>query len=73
MLYSFSANMFPLVMGSPLENREYSQVKSAMNLTFMRIYEASHMAPMDQHDSSLDFFTRWLGGEWVMQSWVQLI
>lgn len=63
-----AADMFPLVMGSSHEGREYGQVKSAMNLTFMRIYGAGHMTPMDQPDKSLDFLTRWLGGEWITQS-----
>jgi cathepsin A (carboxypeptidase C) len=63
-----AADFLPLVMGSSHEGREYGQVKSAMNLTFMRIYEAGHMTPMDQPDKSLDFLNRWLGGEWVTQS-----
>ncbi|KFH46683.1 Carboxypeptidase Y A-like protein [Hapsidospora chrysogenum ATCC 11550] len=42
----------------------YGFVKSSGNLTFMRIYEAGHMVPMDQPDASIDFFNRWLGGEW---------
>ncbi|KAL6900429.1 carboxypeptidase Y precursor [Trichoderma evansii] len=63
-----AADVFPLVIGSSHESREYGQVKSAMNLTFMRINEAGHMTPMDQPDKSLDFLTRWLGGEWVTQS-----
>lgn len=63
-----AAEVFPLMMGSSHKSREYGQVKSAMNFTFMRIYEAGHMTPMDQPDKSLDFLTRWLGGEWVTQS-----
>jgi cathepsin A (carboxypeptidase C) len=42
----------------------YGKVKSSGNLTFMRIYEAGHMVPMDQPKPSLDFLNRWLGGEW---------
>jgi len=40
------------------------QIKSSGNFTFLRIYQAGHMTPMDQPDSSLEFFNRWLGGEW---------
>jgi len=42
----------------------YGKVKTSGNLTFMRIFEAGHMVPMDQPDASIDFFNRWLGGEW---------
>jgi len=34
------------------------------NLTFMQIFGAGHMVPMDQPEASLDFYNRWLGGEW---------
>jgi len=44
---------------------EYGKVKSSGNFTFMRLYQAGHMVPMDQPEASLDFFNRWLGGEWV--------
>jgi cathepsin A (carboxypeptidase C) len=30
----------------------------------MRLYGAGHMVPMDQPEASLEFFNRWLGGEW---------
>jgi cathepsin A (carboxypeptidase C) len=39
-------------------------VKSSGNFTFMRIFGAGHMVPMDQPEASLDFYNRWLGGEW---------
>ncbi|KAL7626198.1 hypothetical protein AAE478_002968 [Parahypoxylon ruwenzoriense] len=42
----------------------YGQVKSSGNFTFMRIYQAGHMVPFNQPEGSLDFFNRWLGGEW---------
>ncbi|KAI5299136.1 hypothetical protein KEM55_002528 [Ascosphaera atra] len=42
----------------------FGQVKSAGNFTFMRIFGGGHMVPMDQPESSLEFFNRWLGGEW---------
>ena len=38
--------------------------KSHGNLTFLTIHAAGHMVPMDQPKNSLDFFNRWLGGEW---------
>ncbi len=41
------------------------EVKSSGNLTFMRIHGAGHMVPLDQPEASLDFFNRWLGGEWM--------
>jgi len=40
------------------------KVKSSGNFTFMQIFGAGHMVPMDQPQGSLDFFNRWLGGEW---------
>ncbi|PHH83031.1 hypothetical protein CDD82_3833 [Ophiocordyceps australis] len=43
----------------------YGSFKTAHNLTFMRIYKAGHMTPMDQPKASIDFVNRWLGGEWV--------
>ena len=44
---------------------EIGQVKSSGNLTFMRIYKAGHMVPYNQPEAGLDFFNRWLGGEWM--------
>ncbi|RDA86740.1 hypothetical protein CP532_4203 [Ophiocordyceps camponoti-leonardi (nom. inval.)] len=48
------------------KNRKYGEFRSAQNLTFMQIYQAGHMTPMDQPEASLDFFNRWLRGEWVV-------
>jgi cathepsin A (carboxypeptidase C) len=45
-------------------SKEYGKVKTSGNFTFMQIYGAGHMVPMDQPESSIDFFNRWLGGEW---------
>jgi cathepsin A (carboxypeptidase C) len=39
-------------------------VKNSGNFTFMNIFGAGHMVPMDQPESSIDFLNRWLGGEW---------
>lgn len=47
------------------KDKEYGKVKSSGNFTFMQIYGAGHMVPMDQPENSLDFFNRWLGGEWL--------
>ncbi|KAF3936993.1 hypothetical protein ABW19_dt0209182 [Dactylella cylindrospora] len=44
--------------------KEVGQIKSAKGLTFLRIFQAGHMTPMDQPESSLEFFNRWLRGEW---------
>ena len=40
-------------------------MKTSGNFTFMRIYGAGHMVPYDQPVSSLEFFNRWIGGEWM--------
>ncbi|KAK0711425.1 Alpha/Beta hydrolase protein [Lasiosphaeris hirsuta] len=44
--------------------KEYGKIKSSGNFTFLQIYAAGHMVPMDQPANSLDFLNRWLGGEW---------
>jgi cathepsin A (carboxypeptidase C) len=44
--------------------KKIGKFKSSGNLTFMRLYGGGHMVPMDQPEASLDFFNRWLGGEW---------
>ncbi|ROV98189.1 hypothetical protein VSDG_04413 [Cytospora chrysosperma] len=51
---------------SPLEaeGEEYGKVKSSGNFTFMQIYGAGHMVPYDQPGPALNFFNRWLSGEW---------
>ncbi|KAB5557927.1 Alpha/Beta hydrolase protein [Coniochaeta sp. 2T2.1] len=46
------------------KDKGYGKVKASGNFTFMQIYGAGHMVPMDQPENSLDFFNRWLGGEW---------
>lgn len=43
---------------------KYGQVQSSGNLTFMRIFAAGHMVPLNQPEPSLDFVNRWVGGEW---------
>ncbi|KAK9779485.1 putative Serine carboxypeptidase [Seiridium cardinale] len=54
------AKMGPLEVG----DSKYGEVKSSGNLTFIRIYEAGHMVPFNQPEGSLDFFNRWIAGEW---------
>lgn len=41
------------------------QVKSANNLTYIRLHAGGHMVPHDQPEASLDMLTRWLNGEWL--------
>lgn len=53
-----------LTIKSDEKSEEYGKVKSSGNFTFMQIYQAGHMVPMDQPEASLDFYNRWLGGEW---------
>lgn len=50
--------------GSGPKDSEYGKVKSSGNFSFMQIYAAGHMVPTNQPENSLDFFNRWLGGEW---------
>ncbi|KAG9228194.1 putative carboxypeptidase Y like protein A [Amylocarpus encephaloides] len=45
-------------------DKKYGKVKTSGNFTFMKIFGAGHMVPMDQPAPSLDFLNRWLGGEW---------
>ncbi|KAL2201084.1 extracellular carboxypeptidase [Corynascus similis CBS 632.67] len=45
-------------------DNEYGKVKASGNFSFMQIYQAGHMVPMDQPENSLDFLNRWLSGEW---------
>ncbi|KAK8050613.1 carboxypeptidase Y [Apiospora phragmitis] len=47
-----------------VDDKAYGQVKTSGNFTFMRVYEAGHMVPFNQPKGSLDFFNRWIGGEW---------
>lgn len=58
------ADIKSLHVNSDKKTEEYGKVKTSGNFTFMQIYGAGHMVPMDQPESSLDFYNRWLGGEW---------
>ena len=55
-----AAEMTDLELGGD----KYGQVKSAGNLTYMAIHAAGHMVPYDQPEGGLDFFNRWVRGEW---------
>ncbi|KAL0092456.1 Alpha/Beta hydrolase protein [Phycomyces blakesleeanus] len=43
-----------------LTGEKAGEVRSANNLTFLRIYDAGHMVPYDQPANALDFFGRWI-------------
>ncbi|KAL8657254.1 MAG: hypothetical protein Q9226_002110 [Calogaya cf. arnoldii] len=47
------------------EGTKIGQVKSSGNFTFMRLHAGGHMVPLDQPEASLEFFNRWIGGEWM--------
>lgn len=51
-------------MLSANKSMEIGTVQSHGNFTFLRLYQAGHMVPHDQPLASLDFFNRWLSGEW---------
>ncbi|KMU79375.1 carboxypeptidase Y [Coccidioides immitis RMSCC 3703] len=46
------------------KGKNIGKVKSYGNFTFMRLFGGGHMVPLDQPEASLEFFNRWLGGEW---------
>ncbi|KAG8528891.1 uncharacterized protein KY384_006580 [Bacidia gigantensis] len=48
--------------------KKIGEVKSSGNLTFMRIHAAGHMVPLDQPEAGLDFFNRWIYGEWTPEA-----
>ncbi|KAI9048939.1 hypothetical protein LZ554_006789 [Drepanopeziza brunnea f. sp. 'monogermtubi'] len=43
---------------------KYGKIKNSGNFTFLQVFGAGHMVPMDQPEASLDFLNRWIGGEW---------
>jgi cathepsin A (carboxypeptidase C) len=47
-----------------VDDEKYGKVKTSGHFTFMQIFQAGHMVPFDQPKPSLDFYNRWLGGEW---------
>ncbi|KAK2732413.1 hypothetical protein FQN57_002915 [Myotisia sp. PD_48] len=60
-----SAKMEDLkIVDNASKGKKIGEVKSSGNFTFMRIYGAGHMVPLDQPEASLEFYNRWLKGEW---------
>ncbi|KAL9028647.1 MAG: hypothetical protein Q9196_003025, partial [Gyalolechia fulgens] len=51
--------------GTLTKGTKIGQVKSSGNFTFMRLHAGGHMVPLDQPEASLEFFNRWIGGEWM--------
>jgi cathepsin A (carboxypeptidase C) len=59
-----AAEMKDLRIDGSKDGRKIGEVKSHGNFTFMRIHAGGHMVPLDQPEASLEFFNRWLSGEW---------
>ncbi|KAF4507214.1 hypothetical protein G6O67_005877 [Ophiocordyceps sinensis] len=53
-----------LKLRSPAAKDGYGYIKAAQNFAFLQVLQAGHMVPMSQPEASVDFFNRWLGGEW---------
>ena len=47
------------------DGKQVGAAKSAGNFTYVQIHAAGHMVPYNQPKASLDFYNRWLGGEWL--------
>ncbi|KAF3898696.1 Carboxypeptidase [Trichophyton interdigitale] len=41
------------------------RVKYYKGLAFLQVFKAGHRVPYDQPENALDFFNRWLAGEWT--------
>ncbi|DAA77173.1 TPA_exp: Serine carboxypeptidase [Trichophyton benhamiae CBS 112371] len=41
------------------------RVKYHNGLAFLQVFKAGHRVPYDQPENALDFFNRWLAGEWT--------
>merc|ERR1711964_549889 len=54
----------PISRTSSLTVDKYGKIKNSGNFTFLQIFGAGHMVPMDEPEASLDFLNRWVGGEW---------
>ena len=59
-----AANMTDLRIQGDKEGRKIGEVKSVGNFTFIKIHAGGHMVPLDQPESSLEFFNRWIAKEW---------
>jgi cathepsin A (carboxypeptidase C) len=60
-----AASMEALKLGGAKHGKKIGEIKTSGNFTFMRLYAGGHMVPYDQPEASLDFFNRWLSGEWM--------
>ncbi|KAM4059140.1 serine carboxypeptidase [Hirsutella rhossiliensis] len=49
---------------SPAGKEDYGYLKTAQNFAFLQVREAGHMVPASQPEASVDFFNRWISGEW---------
>ncbi len=58
------AEMEDLRIDGEKSGRKIGEVKSHGNFTFIKIHAGGHMVPLDQPESSLEFFNRWLMKEW---------
>ena len=47
------------------DGRKIGQVKSHGNLTFMRVYAAGHMVPLNQPEGSQEIVNSWINGKWA--------
>ncbi|KAF8417138.1 Alpha/Beta hydrolase protein [Tirmania nivea] len=47
-----------------LGDKEVGQIKSSGNFTFLRLYQAGHMVPYNQPESSLQMLNEWLEGKY---------
>ncbi|ORY32966.1 peptidase S10, serine carboxypeptidase [Neocallimastix californiae] len=45
------------------EGDSYGQLRSFMNFSFLRVYQAGHMVPYDQPKASEDMINAWISGE----------
>ncbi|RMD42409.1 hypothetical protein DV735_g2741, partial [Chaetothyriales sp. CBS 134920] len=59
-----AAELQDLHLDGDKDQAKIGEVKSYGNFTFIRIYGGGHMVPLDQPEASLEFFNRWLDGEW---------
>ncbi|GMM34622.1 carboxypeptidase C [Saccharomycopsis crataegensis] len=49
-----------------LAGEHAGEVKNFDKFTFLRLFNGGHMVPMDQPEASLDFFNRWISGEYTL-------
>ncbi|KAK2792144.1 hypothetical protein FQN52_003912 [Onygenales sp. PD_12] len=56
------------IVDNASKGKTIGEVKSSGNFTFMRLFGGGHMVPLDQPEASLEFFNRWLKGEWSAKS-----